>query len=91
MKRSIIILGGIEGKMSDPVYDWDRIVMKGVRSKDNEDVGNVISVASNEITIASEGARHEYLIPKSAVEGFNGSEVFLNIPFRDLRNCEVKK
>jgi hypothetical protein len=77
--------------MSEPVLDWDRIVLKGVRSKDNEDVGNVISVASDEITVGSEGARHEYIIPKSAVDGFNGSEVFLNISFGELRNCEVKR
>ena len=77
--------------MSEPVLDWDRIVLKGVRSKDNEDVGNVISVASDEITVGSEGARHEYIIPKSAVEGFNGSEVFLNISFGELRNYEVKR
>jgi hypothetical protein len=47
-------------------------------------------VASEEITVGSEGARHEYIIPKSAVEGFNGSEVFLKISFGELRNCEVK-
>ena len=78
-------------KMSEPVLDWDRIVLKGVRTNDNQDAGNVISVASDEITVGSEGARHEYMIPKSAVEGFNGSEVFLKISFGELLNCEVKR
>jgi hypothetical protein len=77
-------------KMSEPVLDWDRTVLKGVRTNDNQDAGNVISVASDEITVGSEGARHEYVIPKSAVEGFNGSEVFLKISFGELRNYEVK-
>jgi hypothetical protein len=77
--------------MSKPVLDWDRIVLKGVRTKDNQDAGNVISVDSDKITIGLEGARHEYIIPKSTVEGFNGSEVFLNISFGELRNCEVKR
>jgi hypothetical protein len=77
--------------MSEPVLDWDRIVLKGVRTKDNQDAGNVISVASDKIIVGSEGARHEYIIPKSAVEGFNGSEVFLNISFGELRNYEVKR
>ena len=77
--------------MSEPVLDWDRIVLKGVRTKDNQDAGNVISVASDKITIGLEDARHEYIIPKSAVDGFNGSEVFLNISFGELRNCEVKR
>ena len=78
-------------KMSESVLDWDRIILKGVRTNDNQDAGNVISVASDEITVGSEGARHEYIIPKSAVEGFNGSEVSLKISFGELINCEVKK
>ncbi|HYX57127.1 MAG TPA: hypothetical protein VE818_13305 [Nitrososphaeraceae archaeon] len=78
-------------KMSEPVLDWDRIVHKGVRTNDNQDPGNVLSVASDEITVGSGGARHEYIIPKSAVEGFNGSELFLSISFGELRNYEVKR
>jgi hypothetical protein len=78
-------------KMSEAVLDWDRIVLKGVRTKDNQDAGNVISVASDEITIGSEGARHEYIVPKSAVEGFNGSEVFLRLSFGELLKCEVQR
>ncbi len=77
--------------MSEAVLDWDRIILKGVRTKDNQDAGNIISVASDEITIGSEGARHEYIVPKSAVEGFNGSEVFLRLSFGELLNCEVKR
>ncbi len=77
--------------MSEAVLDWDRIVLKGVRTKDNQDAGNIISVASDEITVGSEGARHEYIIPKSAVEGFNGSEVFLRLSFGELLKCEVKR
>ncbi len=77
--------------MSEAVLDWDRIVLKGVRTKDNQDAGNVISVASDEITIGSEGARHEYIVPKSTVEGFNGSEVFLRLSFGELLKCEVKR
>ena len=69
----------------------DRIILKGVPTNDNQDAGNVISVASDEITVGSEGARHEYIILKSSVEGFNGSEVFLKISFGELRNCEVKR
>ena len=37
--------------MSEPVLDWDRIVHKGVRTNDNQDAGNVLSVASDEITV----------------------------------------
>ena len=43
------------------ITDWDRIVHKGVRSKDNQDIGNVISIENDSITV-HQGARHEYII-----------------------------
>jgi hypothetical protein len=52
-------------------------------------VGNVFAIAGDTITIMG-GKGREYSIPKSSVEGFNGSEVFLNLSFKELRNYEVK-
>ena len=72
-----------------PVLDWDRIVHKNMRSKDNEDAGNVAAVDENSITVISEGARNEYKIPKSAVEGFDGAEVFLKLSIAELKNYKV--
>ena len=68
----------------DPVIlNWDRIVHKNVRSKDMQDVGNVIAIAGDTITIL-QGTKREYGVPKSHVEGFNGSEVFLDLSFNDI-------
>jgi len=76
--------------MSEPiVVNWDRIIHKNVRSKDYEDVGNVFAVLGDEVTIMGSRSR-EYKLPKSCIEGFNGSEVFLNISFNELRNYAVK-
>jgi hypothetical protein len=76
--------------MSEPaVLNWDRIIHKNVRSKEFEDVGNVFAIAGDEITIMGSKNR-EYNVPKSCVEGFNGSEVSLNISFSELRKYEVK-
>jgi hypothetical protein len=76
--------------MSEPVIvNWDRIIHKNVRSKDFVDAGNVFAVAGDVITIMGSRSR-EYNIPKTLVEGFNGSEVFLNINFNDLSKYEVK-
>ena len=76
--------------MSEPaVVNWDRIIHKNVRSKDYEDVGNVFAVAGDEVTVMGSWNR-EYKIPKSCIEGFNGSEVFLNISFNELPNYVVK-
>jgi hypothetical protein len=72
-----------------PVLDWDRIVHKNLRSKNNEDAGNVAAVDEDSITVISEGARNEYKIPKSAVEGFDGAEVFLKLSIAELKNYKV--
>jgi hypothetical protein len=72
-----------------PVLDWDRIVHKNMRSNDNEDAGNVAAVDEDSITVLSEGARNEYKIPKSAVEGFDGAEVFLKLTTAELKNYKV--
>jgi hypothetical protein len=74
---------------SDPViYNWDKIVLKPVRSKDNQDVGNVISVEKDSFTIHS--GRYEFIVSKNDVEGFNGGEVFLNKDYGDLQRTKIK-
>jgi len=76
--------------MSEPVVvNWDRIIHKNVRSNDYEDVGNVFAVLGDEVTIMGSRSR-EYKLPKSCIEGFNGSEVFLKISFNELGNYAVK-
>lgn len=74
--------------MSEAVLNWDRIVHKNVRSKDMLDVGNVIQITEGDIIIM-QGASRQYKVPKSYVEGFNGSEVFLSLPFSDLKGYKV--
>ena len=70
------------------VYDWDRIVLKPVRSKDNQDVGNVISIETDSITIHS--GRYEFIVSKNDVEGFNGGEVFLIKDYSDVQKTKIK-
>jgi hypothetical protein len=52
------------------------------------DVGNIISESGDNFTVM-QGAKREYNIPKSAVEGFNGSEVSLSIPFSQIMQYKV--
>jgi len=76
--------------MSDsPVVDWEAIVHKNVRSKDRADVGNVDAIETDAIVIITEGARGEYRIPKSEVEGFNGAEVFLRSNVAELKKYKI--
>ena len=62
-----------------PVLDWDRIVHKNVRSRDGQDAGNVDALYEDSIVIITEGARNEYNIPKSEVDGFLIVEVSIMI------------
>lgn len=71
-----------------PVYNWDRIVLKPVRSKDNQDVGNVISIENETFTVHS--GRYEFIISKNDVEGFNGGEVLLNKSYDELEKNKKK-
>ncbi|MDQ6862529.1 MAG: hypothetical protein M3044_01775 [Thermoproteota archaeon] len=76
--------------MSDsPVVDWEAIVHKNVRSKDRADVGNVDAIETDAIVLITEGARGEYRIPKSEVEGFNGAEVFLRSNIAELKKYKT--
>ena len=76
--------------MSEPaVLDWDRIVHKNVRSSDGQDAGNVDAINGDSIVIITEGARKEYKISKSNVEGYNGAEVLLKLTIGELENYRV--
>ena len=71
----------------EPVLDWDRIVHKNVRASDMSDVGTIIQVADDTIRIM--GTR-QYSIPKRLVDGFDGSEVRLSVPYSEMQNYVVK-
>jgi hypothetical protein len=36
-----------------------------------------------------QGASREYNIPKTAVEGFDGSELYLSIPFSEVQRYKI--
>jgi hypothetical protein len=71
-----------------PVYNWDRIVLKPIRSKDNQDVGKVISIENDTFTVHS--GRYEFIISKNDVDGFNGEEVSLNKNYAELLKNKKK-
>lgn len=75
--------------MSEPVIlHWERVIHKNVRSSDGMDIGNIISESDDTFTVM-QGASREYNIPKSTVDGFDGSEVFLSIPYREVMMYKV--
>ena len=72
----------------EAVLNWDRVVHKNVRASDRSDVGTIIQIAGDSIRIM-QGTRRQYEIPKSHVEGFDGSEVYLDIPYTELSKYKV--
>jgi len=73
--------------MPDTIQNWDRLVLKGVRSTEYEDMGNIIAIDKDSLFLMT--GRHVFKIPKSFVQGFNGSEVLLNVPSSDVLRLEL--
>jgi hypothetical protein len=69
------------------IQNWDRLVLKGVRSSDYEYMGNIIAIDKDSLFLMT--GRHVFKIPKSFVQGFNGSEVLLNVPSSDVLRLEL--
>ena len=67
--------------------DWDNIVKskKNVRLKDNTPIGNVIANYKEHILVIDDINNHTYKIPKSYVENYDGSELYLSIDHQDLK------
>lgn len=74
--------------MAETILNWDKLILKGVRSSDYEDMGNIIGIDKDSLTLMM--GRYEFKIQKSAVQGFNGSEVLLNIPASEALKLEIK-
>jgi hypothetical protein len=49
------------------IQNWDRLVLKGVRSSDNDDMGNIIAIEKDSLFLMT--GRHVFKIPKSFVHG----------------------
>ncbi|MDX1373015.1 MAG: hypothetical protein R3321_11125 [Nitrososphaeraceae archaeon] len=58
------------------IHDLDRLVRKGVRTKDGTDLGNILAVDGSNMTIQG---RKMLKIPSTYIDFYNGSEVFLTL------------
>ena len=81
----------LKKKMSSPeIADWNNLIQKNVKTKDTKDVGNIIMVDDEFITVL-QGTRQEYVIPKKYVKEFKETQVILNLAFDELKSYEAKK
>lgn len=70
------------------VLNWDRVIHKNVRTKDEEPLGYVASEDKEFVFVLAPGFR-EYKIPKPHVEAFDGSQVFLDLEFEEVRHYKL--
>ena len=68
------------------IHDLDRLVRKGVRTKDGNDLGNVIAVNDTHITVQG---KRIFKFPIQSIDIYNGSEVFLNISTDELPKYKI--
>lgn len=67
------------------VYDWSRVVHKGIRTRDGHPIGNIAAEDGDMVTVLAPRSR-VYSISKSHVQKFDGSEVLIDLDLADLRN-----
>jgi hypothetical protein len=68
------------------IHDLDRLVRKGVRTKDGNDLGNVIAVNDTHITVQG---KRIFKFPTQSIDIYNGGEVFLNISTDELSKYKI--
>ena len=70
--------------------DWNNLIQKNVKTKDLKDVGNIIMVDEEFITIL-EGTRQEYLVPKKYIKELKETEIVLGLAIKELSKYQAKK
>lgn len=71
--------------MPGPNVDkWEKVLNKGVRTKEGDTVGVVQREEGDFIVIATSGSTNMYRIPKDKATEFNGAELRLSMSLNDL-------
>lgn len=68
------------------IHDLERMVRKGVRTKDGNDLGNVIAIEGSNITVQG---RKILKIPSQFIDLYNGSEVFLTLDTKQAYKYKI--
>ena len=77
-------------EMSSVGRDGNNLIQKEVKTKDLKDIGNIIMVDDEFITVL-EGTRQEYVIPKVHIQELTDNQVVLDLFIRELGQYEAKK
>ncbi len=72
------------------VLQWDKVVHKGARTADGEPIGYIAAKDNDSIIVLSSHFQ-EYIIPKSHVKAFDGSQVYLDFLSSELAINKVQQ
>ena len=61
---------------------------KNARTEDGKPTGYIAADSDESIIVLARGSR-EYKIPKSRVKAFDGSQVYLDFPAKDLEQYRI--
>ena len=75
-------------KMLDIVMYWEDLKSKMVTAK-GKHVRNVVNILDDDFVIQN-GRCTKYHVPKSHVEQYNGYEIFLDFPSKELRKYKTR-
>lgn len=71
------------------IHDLERMVRKGVRAKDGNDLRNVIAIEGSNITNITVQGRKILKIPSQFIDLYNGSEVFLTLDTKEAYKYKI--
>ncbi len=74
--------------------DFSELIIshKGVSTSDGQDCGNIIGERDDSVIVERDVMKeHIYVIPKSKIQGYDGTRLILNLSETDLKSFEEKK
>jgi len=76
--------------MQEPsVLRWDKVIHKSARSEDGMPIGYIVAEDTDSIIVLSSHFR-EYIIPKSHVQSFERSQLYLDFSSRELERYRTQ-
>jgi hypothetical protein len=78
----------MELRLEQLVFDWESVVNKRVVSSDSMELGNIIGLGKDSLTILNK-EEDQYIIPKSRAIAFNEEDLLVDFRYNDLLLIEL--
>ena len=76
---------------NDPSINWDEVIKKEARGKNDEDLGEVQEIG-DEYVLTQKGmvSKEKFYIPKYLVEGYDGDKLYFRVTEDEAKNSFVR-